>query len=58
MTDQGLNFTDEQYSGEYRGKQRHDDDKDIVLQRAWDVGVSKIIITGIDAFISLLFISW
>lgn len=44
---QGLNFTDAVYTGVYRGKVRHSDDRSVVLKRAWDVGVSKIIITGI-----------
>ena len=34
----------------------HPDDKDIVLQRAFDVGVSKIIITGIFEYNSLFII--
>ena len=51
-----MNFTDDQYSGIYRDKQRHPDDKDIVLQRAFDVGVSKIIITGIFEYNSLVII--
>lgn len=44
---QGLNFTDEVYDGFYRGKVKHPSDRKEVLERAWNVGVSKIMITGL-----------
>lgn len=44
---QGLNFTDEVYDGVYRGKVKHPSDRKEVLERAWNVGVSKIMITGL-----------
>ena len=44
---QGLNFTDAVYDGVYRGKVRHPSDRKEVLERAWNVGVSKIMITGL-----------
>lgn len=34
------------YEGEYHGKTYHQPDLDRVLQRAWDAGVEKIIITA------------
>ena len=34
------------YQGNYRGKERHEADLDIVLQRAWDHHLEKIIITA------------
>lgn len=42
-----MNLTDKMYFGKYRGKYRHENDMSRVLQRAWDNGVSKIIITGV-----------
>ena len=39
------------YFGKYRGKYRHENDMNRVLQRAWDNGVSKIIITGAEHFV-------
>ncbi|KAK8798417.1 hypothetical protein WA588_003498 [Blastocystis sp. NMH] len=46
MCDIGLNFTDEVYDGVYRGKVKHPSDRKEVLERAWNVGVSKIMITA------------
>lgn len=44
--DIGANLLDKMYQGEYNGKQAHEPDLDRVLQRAWDSGVEKIIITA------------
>ncbi len=44
--DIGANLVDEMYKGNYRGKQRHDADLDDVLQRAWDSGLDRIIVTA------------
>ena len=41
-----MNFTDSVYAGVYRDSVKHPDDRKKVLERAWNVGVSKIIITG------------
>ncbi|KAK8831168.1 hypothetical protein WA577_003339 [Blastocystis sp. JDR] len=46
MCDIGLNFTDSVYAGVYRDSVKHPDDRKKVLERAWNVGVSKIIITA------------
>ena len=44
--DIGANLTDGMYQGRYHGKQYHDPDLTLVLQRAWESGVQKIIITA------------
>jgi len=44
--DIGGNISDPVYRGIYRGKQAHEDDFMMMLNRAKDVGVSKIMITG------------
>ena len=44
--DIGANLLDEMYQGSYRGKQRHDADLDLVLQRAWENNLDRIIITA------------
>jgi TatD DNase family protein len=44
--DIGANLGSEMFEGNYRGKQRHDADLDLVLQRAWDNHLEKIIITA------------
>ena len=44
--DIGANLVDDMYQGVYRGSRKHDPDLDVVLQRAWAAGLSKIIITG------------
>eukprot|EP00892_Ulva_mutabilis_P006224 jgi/Ulvmu1/3974/UM182_0002.1 len=44
--DIGANLLDTMYQGEYHGKQHHEPDLDAVLQRAWDAGVAKIVITA------------
>jgi len=41
--DAGANLLDSMYQGKYHSKQRHEPDLDIVLQRAYDKGVSKIV---------------
>lgn len=38
-------MTDEVFDGIYSGSKKHDPDRKDVLQRAWHVGVEKIIIT-------------
>lgn len=44
--DIGGNISDPVYRGVYRGKQAHEDDFMMMLNRAKDVGVKKIMITG------------
>ena len=46
MIDIGANLLDPMFRGVYREKQRHESDFDLVLERAYDVGVEKIIITA------------
>ncbi|GLD96333.1 hypothetical protein PINS_up005016 [Pythium insidiosum] len=46
MIDIGANLTDPVFVGNYRGKQKHKDDLDIVLRRAKTAGVDKIIVTA------------
>ena len=41
--DAGANLLDSMYQGTYHSKQRHEPDLDLVLQRAYDKGVHKII---------------
>lgn len=38
-------MTDEVFDGIYSGSKKHDPDRGQVLERAWHVGVEKIIIT-------------
>lgn len=44
--DIGANLTDEMYQGVYHGNKKHEADLDLVLKRAWDGGLNKMIITG------------
>lgn len=44
--DIAVNLTDPMFRGVYRGKQVHDDDLDLVIQRAKDCGMQKMIVTG------------
>ncbi|XP_069940373.1 uncharacterized protein [Cherax quadricarinatus] len=44
--DIGANLTDDMYQGVYHGSKKHEADLELVLKRAWDVGLSKVIITG------------
>lgn len=46
--DIGANLTDPIFHGIYHGKQAHADDFDDILQRSFDGGVDRIIITGSD----------
>lgn len=44
--DIGANLLDDMYKGIYRGKNRHENDLDQVLERAWENNLDKIIITA------------
>lgn len=46
FADIGANLTDEMYQGVYHGNKKHEADLDLVLKRAWEAGLSKMIITG------------
>jgi len=46
LVDIGVNLTDEVFSGVYRGKRAHDDDRALVLRRAREVGVTDAIVTA------------
>lgn len=39
-------MTDSMYQGEYHGSKKHQPDLEDVLQRSWDNGLEKMIITG------------
>lgn len=45
FADIGANLTDEMFDGVYNGSKKHDPDRTQVLERAWHVGVEKVIIT-------------
>lgn len=45
FADIGANLTDEVFDGVYSGTKKHDPDRSQVLDRAWQVGVEKIILT-------------
>lgn len=45
IIDIGANLTDSMFSGVYSGSKKHPDDLDLVLKRAWQQGLQKIIIT-------------
>lgn len=44
--DIGANLTDAMYSGVYNGSKKHEPDLQQVLERTWNAGLEKIIITG------------
>lgn len=46
MEQVGINLGDPVFRGQYHGKQAHQDDLDDVVQRAVDVGCTKMMITG------------
>ncbi|OLN92059.1 Deoxyribonuclease Tat-D 1 [Colletotrichum chlorophyti] len=46
--DIGINLADPIFRGLHHGKQRHPDDLDAVINRAREVGCSKLIVTGSD----------
>lgn len=45
ITDIGANLTDEMFDGMYNGSRKHDADRKDVLERAWNIGVQKIVLT-------------
>ena len=46
LVDIGANLTDGMFSGVYFGKGRHAADVATVVQRAWDSGVSRVVVTA------------
>ncbi|KAL2694397.1 hypothetical protein Neosp_000974 [[Neocosmospora] mangrovei] len=46
--DIGINLTDPIFRGRYHGKERHPDDLTAVIDRAHEVGCTKLIVTGSD----------
>ncbi|OAA69707.1 Deoxyribonuclease, TatD [Cordyceps fumosorosea ARSEF 2679] len=46
--DIGINLADRVYRGSYRGNQKHPDDLDAVVDRAKQVGCTKLMVTGSD----------
>lgn len=46
LIDIGANLTDDMFDGHYHGKKLHQPDLDLVLQRAYERGVRKIIVTA------------
>ncbi|MES1914038.1 MAG: hypothetical protein MHM6MM_006172 [Cercozoa sp. M6MM] len=44
--DVGVNILDGMFRGNYRGRQRHEDDLDLVLERSWEHGCTHLIITA------------
>ena len=44
--DIGANMTDAMFRGVYREKQKHEDDLDAVLERGWNVGLDKVMVTA------------
>ncbi|EJP66023.1 TatD family hydrolase [Beauveria bassiana ARSEF 2860] len=46
--DIGINLADRVYRGSYRGKQKHPDDLQAVVDRAKQVGCTKLLVTGSD----------
>lgn len=45
LADIGANLTDEVFDGVYSGSKKHDPDRAQVLERAWQIGVERIILT-------------
>lgn len=45
ITDIGANLTDEVFDGRYSGSRKHDADRQQVLEKAWQIGMQKIIVT-------------
>ena len=44
----GINLGDPVFRGVYHGKRGHDDDLEQVVQRALDMGCTKLMVTGSD----------
>ena len=42
----GANLSDRMYQGEYNGSKKHEADLPQVLDRAWNVGIDHMIISG------------
>lgn len=42
----GVNLSDRMYQGEYNGSKKHEADLPDVLERAWNAGIDRMIITG------------
>lgn len=45
ILDIGANLTDSMFQGFYGGKQKHEADLKFVLDRAWNIGMDKMILT-------------
>lgn len=44
----GINLSDPVFSGEYHGRQVHDNDMDDIIDRARNMGCQKFMVTGSD----------
>ena len=46
LVDIAVNLCDPMFRGVYRGKSKHEDDLALVLERAWQAGVTHMLVTG------------